>query len=141
MCHPWAVTVAATAISTHALDTVATAAGVLLVASHALDGLEQWHALVLLAVTDAAWGASLSANARHAPSPQEGGSTMIRITRRRSVGTLAVIAGLLAAAPPAGAQAGEADRPSVITMIDYEGAAVRAITYNGHAGLGSAHPK
>jgi selenocysteine lyase/cysteine desulfurase len=63
---PWAITVAATAASTYALDALATAAGVLLVASRALDGLEQWHMLVLVAASYLAWGAglrvSLSAN-------------------------------------------------------------------------------
>jgi hypothetical protein len=54
---------------------------------------------------------------------------MIRITLRPSVATLAVTVGLLAAAGPA-----------AITMLDYEGTAVRTITYNGHAGLGSAGP-
>ena len=61
---PWAATVTATAVSTYALDGVATAAGVLLVASHALGGLGHWHALVFLAVTYAAWGAGLRANLR-----------------------------------------------------------------------------
>ena len=54
---PWAVTITATAISTYALDAVATAAGMLLVASHALSGLQHWQALVFLAATYAAWGA------------------------------------------------------------------------------------
>jgi hypothetical protein len=61
---PWAATVAATAVSTYALDGVATAAGVLLVASHALGGLGHWHALVFLVATYAAWGAGLRANLR-----------------------------------------------------------------------------
>jgi hypothetical protein len=61
---PWAATVTATAASTYALDGVATAAGVLLVASHALGGLGHWHALVFLAATYAAWGAGLRANLR-----------------------------------------------------------------------------
>ena len=61
---PWALTVTATALSTYALDAVATAAGVLLVATHALDGLQHWHALVFLAATYAAWGAGLLANLR-----------------------------------------------------------------------------
>jgi hypothetical protein len=55
----------------------------------------------------------------------EGGTTMLRIDLRRSVATLAAIAGLLVAAAPAGA---------TVTMLDYEGSPV--VTYNGHAGLG-----
>lgn len=64
-CRPrsaWAVTVTATAVSTYALDGVATAAGVLLVASGALGGLGYSHALVFLAATYAAWGVGLRAN-------------------------------------------------------------------------------
>jgi hypothetical protein len=61
---PWAATITATAVSTYALDGVATAAGVLLVASHALGGLGHWHALVFLAATYAAWGMGLRANLR-----------------------------------------------------------------------------
>ena len=56
---PWALTVAATAVSTYALDGVATAAGVLLVASGLLGGLGQWQALVLVAASYVAWGAGL----------------------------------------------------------------------------------
>ena len=51
---------------------------------------------------------------------------MFSIDLRRSVATLAAIAGLLAVAAPAGA---------AVTMLDYELQPV--ITYNGHAGLGS----
>jgi hypothetical protein len=60
----WAVTFTATALSTYALDAVATAAGVALVASHLLRGLD--HALVLafLASTYVAWGAGLRVNLR-----------------------------------------------------------------------------
>jgi hypothetical protein len=61
---PWAATVVATAVSTYALDGVATAAGVLLVASGALGDLGHWHALVFLAATYAAWGIGLRANLR-----------------------------------------------------------------------------
>jgi hypothetical protein len=61
---PWVVTVAATAVSTCALDGVATAAGVLLLASGTLGGLQHWQTLVLLAASYAAWGAGLRANLR-----------------------------------------------------------------------------
>ena len=54
----------ATAVSAYALDAVATAAGVLLVASHALSGLLHWQALVFLAATYVAWGAGLRVNLR-----------------------------------------------------------------------------
>jgi hypothetical protein len=58
----WAITVAATAASTYALDAVATAAGVLLVASELLSSLD--HALVLafLAASYVLWGFGLRAN-------------------------------------------------------------------------------
>ena len=61
---PWAVTILATAVSAYALDGVATAAGVLLVASGALSGLQRWQALVLFALSYVAWGAGLRANLR-----------------------------------------------------------------------------
>jgi hypothetical protein len=61
---PWAVTITATAVSTWALDAIATAAGVALVASNALNGLDHWHTLVFLAATYAAWAAGLRANLR-----------------------------------------------------------------------------
>ena len=61
---PWVVTIGATAVSAYALDAVATAAGLLLVASHALSGLLHWQALVLLAATYVAWGAGLRVNLR-----------------------------------------------------------------------------
>lgn len=59
---PWAFTVAATAVSTYALDGFATAAGLLLVASHALRGVQHGHALALLAASYVAWGAGLRAS-------------------------------------------------------------------------------
>jgi NNMT/PNMT/TEMT family len=61
---PWALTVAATAVSTYALDAVATAAGVLLVASGLLGGLGRWQALVLVAASYVAWGAGLRMSLR-----------------------------------------------------------------------------
>ena len=56
---------------------------------------------------------------------------MSRITLRSSVATLAVTAGLLAAAGPAGAHGGgadftrSADKPSAVEIFDYEGVALR----------------
>ena len=58
----WTVTIAATAASTYALDAVATAAGVLLVASQLLSGLDHAPALAFLAATYVLWGFSLRAN-------------------------------------------------------------------------------
>ena len=51
---------------------------------------------------------------------------MFSINLKRSVATLGVVAGLLAAAGPAGAQGGGADLPltnkaATVTMLDYEG--------------------
>ena len=76
---PWAITVAATAASTYALDALATAAGVLLVASQALDGLEQWHLLVLVAASYLVWGAGLrvSLSANWSLLEQTGASTNV----------------------------------------------------------------
>jgi hypothetical protein len=58
----WAITILATAISTYALDGVATVAGVLLAASHVLRGLDYSLLLVLLAGTYLLWGAALWVN-------------------------------------------------------------------------------
>jgi hypothetical protein len=58
----WAATLTATAVSTYALDAVATAAGVLLVASQLLSGLDHAFVLLFLAGTYAAWGAGLRVN-------------------------------------------------------------------------------
>lgn len=56
------MTVGATAVSTYALDALATAAGLLLAASHLLSGLDQGLLLALLAATYVAWGAGLRVN-------------------------------------------------------------------------------
>ena len=58
----WLITLAATAASTYALDAVATAVGVLLVASQALSDLDHVLVLVLLAATYVLWGVGLRAN-------------------------------------------------------------------------------
>ncbi len=58
----WLITLAATAASTYALDAVATAAGVLLVATELLAGLDHSLALAVLAASYALWGISLRAN-------------------------------------------------------------------------------
>jgi NNMT/PNMT/TEMT family len=58
----WMITLAATAASTYALDAVATAAGVLLVASGLLSGLAHPVVLAFLAATYVLWGVSLRAN-------------------------------------------------------------------------------
>jgi hypothetical protein len=58
----WLITLAATAVSTYALDAVATATGVLLVASQLLSGLDHVLVLVFLAATYVLWGISLRAN-------------------------------------------------------------------------------
>jgi hypothetical protein len=57
----WMITLAATGVSTYALDGVATAAGVLLVASGLLGGLAHPLMLALLAGTYVLWGVSLRA--------------------------------------------------------------------------------
>jgi hypothetical protein len=58
----WTITLAATAASTYALDAMATAAGVLLVASGLLSGLAHPLGLASLAATYVLWGVSLRAN-------------------------------------------------------------------------------
>ena len=58
----WAISFVATAASTYALDGVATAAGVVLVASGLLGGLDQLSVLLLLAGTYVLWGAGLRVN-------------------------------------------------------------------------------
>jgi selenocysteine lyase/cysteine desulfurase len=103
---PWAITVAATAVSTYALDALATAAGILLVASHALSGLPQWQALVLLAASYLAWGAGLRVSLRANWSLLEQTGTSVNVlskaahaaTRERSprVRRLAASSGYLA---------------------------------------------
>src|SRR5262245_59703016 len=58
----WVITLAATIASTYALDAVATTAGVLLVATEWLAGLNHSLALAVLAASYVAWGVSLRAN-------------------------------------------------------------------------------
>ena len=58
----WAVTVAATGLSTVALDVVATAAGALLAASNLFDGASRVALVGFLAVTYLLWAAGLRAN-------------------------------------------------------------------------------
>lgn len=60
----WVITLAATAVSTYALDAVATAAGVLLVASGLLSGLDRALLLALLAATYVLWGIGMWTNLR-----------------------------------------------------------------------------
>jgi hypothetical protein len=60
----WEITIAATVISTYALDGIATAAGVLLVASQVVAGLGQAPLLGFLACTYVLWGAGLRVNLR-----------------------------------------------------------------------------
>ena len=60
----WMTTLAATAASSYALDAVATAAGVLLVASGLLSGLDHSLVLAVLAATYVLWGVGLRANLR-----------------------------------------------------------------------------
>lgn len=60
----WGVTITATAVSTYALDAVATLTGVALVSSHALRGLEQAYLLIFLGATYVVWGAGVRVNLR-----------------------------------------------------------------------------
>jgi hypothetical protein len=58
----WLITLGATAASTYALDAVATAAGVALVASGLLSGFDHLLALAFLAASYVAWGFGLRVN-------------------------------------------------------------------------------
>ena len=58
----WLVTCAATLVSTYALDAIATAAGVLLLASNLLEGVGHMHALLFLASSYVLWAAGLRVN-------------------------------------------------------------------------------
>jgi hypothetical protein len=97
----WLITVAATAASTYALDAVATAAGVLLVASQLLSGLDHGLALAFLAATYVLWGLGLRANLRAnwLLLRRTGTSTNVlskaafELTRRRAARTQMVAAG------------------------------------------------
>ena len=55
----WMITLTATAASTYALDALATAAGVLLVASQLLSGLDHLLVLGFLAASYVLWGVAL----------------------------------------------------------------------------------
>jgi len=56
----WAATIIANAISTYALDTICTAAGVLLVASGLLSGLDFRDAVIILGLSYLLWAGGLS---------------------------------------------------------------------------------
>lgn len=58
----WSFACAATIVSTYALDAIATAAGLLLVASGLLLGLDHLLILAFLAASYVAWGAGLRVN-------------------------------------------------------------------------------
>ncbi len=58
----WAITLLATVVSTYALDGVATAGGVILVASGVMAGAAQPMLWLVLAATYVAWGAGLRVN-------------------------------------------------------------------------------
>ena len=60
----WAITLAATAVSTYALDAVATVAGIALAASGALAGLGGGLLLAFLALSYVAWAAGMRVNLR-----------------------------------------------------------------------------
>jgi hypothetical protein len=58
----WTVTLGATVISTYLLDAVATAAGVALVATQLLHGLDHWLVVAFLGATYVVWAAGLRVN-------------------------------------------------------------------------------
>ena len=103
----WPITLAATVASTYALDAVATAAGVLLVASGLLTGLGHTLALAVLAASYLLWGiglrSNLSANLlllrRTATSTNALSKAAFELTRRRGerVQRLAASVGYIAA--------------------------------------------
>lgn len=75
----WVVTLAATAVSAYALDVLATAAGIFLVATEILSGLDHPLLLAALGLSYVVWGLGLTANLRqnHALLSQTGTSTNI----------------------------------------------------------------
>ncbi|MDP9133705.1 MAG: NNMT/PNMT/TEMT family class I SAM-dependent methyltransferase [Actinomycetota bacterium] len=97
----WMITLAATAASTYALDAAATAAGVLLVASQLLSGLDHPLVLAFLAATYVLWGVTLRANLRAnwlllrrtATSTNLLSKAAFELTRRRGARTQRVAAG------------------------------------------------
>lgn len=58
----WSATIVANAVSTYALDTVATAAGVLLAASGLLSGIGIYAAAILLGTSYVLWAGGLSSS-------------------------------------------------------------------------------
>jgi len=58
----WLITFAATAVSTYALDAVATAGGLLLIWSRSLDGVDSRFLIAFLAASYVLWGAGLRVN-------------------------------------------------------------------------------
>jgi NNMT/PNMT/TEMT family len=71
----WIITLAATAVSTYALDAVATAGGLLLVATQIHSGADHLFILLFLASTYVAWGAGLRVNLRENWALLEGTGT------------------------------------------------------------------
>jgi hypothetical protein len=71
----WIITLAATAVSTYALDAVATTGGLLLVASQIHSGADHLLVLLFLASTYVAWGAGLRVNLRENWALLEGTGT------------------------------------------------------------------
>src|SRR4051794_34363684 len=58
----WAITLAATAASTYALDAVAAGAGILLVGSHVLRGADHSAVIAFLGASYLAWAIGLRSN-------------------------------------------------------------------------------
>jgi hypothetical protein len=77
----WFITLAATAASTYALDAVATAAGVLLVASQLLTDLDHLLVLAFLAATYLLWGVNPEIAAAIAVA-HFGGRRTLRVLQR-----------------------------------------------------------
>ena len=71
----WIITLAATAVSTYALDAVATAGGLLLVATQIHSGADHLFILLFLASTYVAWAAGLRVNLRENWALLEGTGT------------------------------------------------------------------
>lgn len=144
----WLATTVATVLSTYALDAVATAAGIALVASGALGGLDHPLPLAFLAASYAAWGAGLRVNlaANWALLDRTGASTNLLskaahdLARARRAGLrgrrLAASAGYVATelAKEAPYYAGASGAALVSDAV----AAADAIVFLGGANLGAA---
>ena len=142
----WFITLAATAISTYALDAVATAAGVLLVASQLLSELDHVVALAFLAATYVAWGVGLRANLgansllllRTGTSTNALSKAAFDLTRRRAVRTQRIAAGAGYVATELAKEAPYYAGAFGAALVSDSVSSTEALVFLGGANLGAA---